>query len=609
MGWAASCTLKASQPASDFECRRGEPILNPKLIGPEPAASQYEPARADSGGLVATKDHARYGAGDVLAGRYRLETLAGEGSMGEVWLATNTALDLPVAIKLLRGDALAADARLALGDAFEEHLLREAKATAKLTHPSIVRVFDFGVTNLGDPFIVMERLDGEDLRDKLTRERVIEPESAVKLLLPVVHAMHAAHTRGIVHRDLKPENIFVALDDAGRDTPKVVDFGIAALPWASDGVGMFVAGTPAYMAPEQSAGDSSLDHRADVWSLAVVLYELVSGRVPFASSGDESFERDVLRGPDGQRLDDATALVPLGPHDGVDGALWAIIAKGLVRGRSGRWRSMSELGEALAEWLQARGVHEDCQGVSLRARWLYTSPSKRPPAVSMSPIPIPAAPAMPSGLDAELAVTAPLASTAPLAAADARPSGVDFVRVKSLPAPDFEPVVLPRRRVPVVAVVGVVIALVVAAAFFLRHTGQPAASDAAAASATGGVPAQQGARSEAAPKTDTHQVAPPSAAESAPHESASAAKKPHIGAAPPVSLKSSGRNAQAPSAADLSTKSSAPAATGDAPATEAPPPSDAPPAPAASAAPSPPADTPAAMPTIAPNGRIDPDGL
>ncbi|MFO0614144.1 MAG: serine/threonine-protein kinase [Polyangiaceae bacterium] len=302
-------------------------------------------------------------AGDVIDGKYRLEHLAGEGATGQVWLATNTTLDMPVALKLLRRAGRSPrDGFPTLGDHFDANLLREAQATARVTHPSIVRVLDFGVSAAGDPFIVMERLDGEDLRDRLLRDGPCPTVPAVQLVLPLVQGMHAAHLKGIVHRDLKPENIYLAIDDSGRTLPKVVDFGIANLPWE----GSVVVGTPAYMAPEQAAGKRDADFRAGIYSICVVLYELVAGFPPAASRSEGRARRGDEHGLD--------RLVERGV---VDAALAAILRRGLARLPSARFRSMRDLGEALAEWLLQRGVEEDVQGIRVSS-YSCSIPSSRP---------------------------------------------------------------------------------------------------------------------------------------------------------------------------------------------------------------------------------------
>lgn len=307
-------------------------------------------------------------AGDLLEGKYVLDHLAGEGSIGEVWLATNATLDMPVAIKLLRGRGAIRRAGFpTLSTEFDAGLLREAKAIAKLTHPSIVRVFDFGLTDAGSPFIVMECLSGEDLRDHLGRVARMPAEEAILRLLPIAHAAHAAHVRGIVHRDIKPENIFLAQDEDGNVVPKILDFGIAQLPW-HDEAGRRVAGTLHYMAPEQAAGDPKADHRVDVYSLSIVLYELISGRTPMERTSEPHSHSRLTR-----RAHKEFQIPALGEAEGVDQELWQIICKGLEPKPEARWRSMRELGEALAGWLSRRGVVEDAQGVSLKARWLLES--------------------------------------------------------------------------------------------------------------------------------------------------------------------------------------------------------------------------------------------
>src|SRR3954470_23747082 len=162
-----------------------------------------------------------YAAGDVIADKYALEELLGEGGMGAVFRARNTVLDMPVALKLIRTDL---DRELLRG-----RLLQEARAAAKLAHPAIVRVFDVGTTALGDPFIVMELLHGLSLAKLLENEGRLSSVRVVQLLLPIADALAVAHARGLVHRDVKPDNVFIANDDEGQLQPKLVDFGIVKL--------------------------------------------------------------------------------------------------------------------------------------------------------------------------------------------------------------------------------------------------------------------------------------------------------------------------------------------------------------------------------------------
>ncbi|WP_437790987.1 serine/threonine-protein kinase [Sorangium sp. So ce693] len=314
--------------------------------------------------------------GTVVGDKYQLLRKAGEGAMGSVWVAMNTALEANVAIKVLRPEMRS--------PAIAERLLREARAAAKLSHPGIVRVFDLGKTAGGTPYIVMELLEGEALRDVLCREHRLAPEVAVSILLPVASAMHAAHERGIVHRDLKPDNVMLANQGDGRIRPKVVDFGIAKVTWTepeSGSTGAAVIGTPQYMPPEQALGQGHIDHRADVWALCTMLYEVIAGETPYAGEHGFGTLRAIIQDP-------VRSLVE---RCGSDPALWSIIERGLRKDPADRWGSMRELGGALATWLVSRGVSEDVSGASLRAQWLeerasqIPSPSPRQMAVSSAP--------------------------------------------------------------------------------------------------------------------------------------------------------------------------------------------------------------------------------
>jgi len=295
-----------------------------------------------------------FAAGRLLGGKYRLIRRLGEGAMGEVWAAVNVALDLPVALKLIH--------RRARHPELLRRLLREGQAAAKLTHPGVVRVYDFGETDGEDPYIVMERLEGEDLRQVLEARGHLEAEEAVRTMLPVAAALHAAHLRGVVHRDLKPDNVFLSRDHAGRVHPKILDFGIAKLVWIEaeqQAEEEQVVGTPEYMAPEQAFEPEEADHRVDVWGFCSVLYELIAGHAPLPSRGMLDAMRAALQ-------DAAPSLFEAGL---ADEELWAIIDRGLHKDPGQRWRSMQDCGEALAQWAAARGVVEDITGAALNSDW------------------------------------------------------------------------------------------------------------------------------------------------------------------------------------------------------------------------------------------------
>ena len=162
----------------------------------------------------------RYQPGQVIGGKYTLVRRLGVGGMGAVWVAHQTVLDVFVAVKVLSLGNDAPDVGA------ESRMLEEARTAARIGHAAIVRVLDFGRTGHGDPFVVLELLDGEDLADVLTRERKLDKLEAVATLLPIAHALAAAHDHGIVHRDVKPENIFLARSEVGLQ-PKLLDFGVA----------------------------------------------------------------------------------------------------------------------------------------------------------------------------------------------------------------------------------------------------------------------------------------------------------------------------------------------------------------------------------------------
>jgi serine/threonine-protein kinase len=250
-------------------------------------------------------------------------------------------------------------------------MAREAHAAARLAHPSLVRVFDFGWSSRGNPFLVMELVNGETLANVIAREGRIEPIRAVQMLLPVADGLRCAHEKGIVHRDIKPANVLVAADAFGRLQPKLLDFGIARLKQlpvehrlTQAGV---VMGSPAYMSPEQARGDEDVDERSDIWSLCVVLYEMISGDEPFRHTNYNALMQAILH-------QEPRSTVALGAGDA---QLWQIIARGLAKDHAARWESMTDLGAALATWLYEHGIKEDLCGNSVRALWLDPSQPRR----------------------------------------------------------------------------------------------------------------------------------------------------------------------------------------------------------------------------------------
>ncbi len=205
----------------------------------------------------------------VLGGRYRLVRRIASGGMGSVWEAEDTLLHRRVAVKAL-SEALAEDRR------FLERFRREARATAGLSHPNVAGVFDYGEDG-GRPYIVMELIEGETLAERLRRHGRLPWREAVAIMEPVASALGAAHEAGIIHRDVKPGNIMIARNG----DVKVMDFGIAAATWALPLTTTSAAmGTATYISPEQASGQG-VSPQSDVYSLGVVLYEMLTGRPPF----------------------------------------------------------------------------------------------------------------------------------------------------------------------------------------------------------------------------------------------------------------------------------------------------------------------------------------
>ena len=204
--------------------------------------------------------------GSLLGANLRLSRVLGKGAMGTVWLAQNLVLDSPCAVKVLDRRDRSATGQLR----FEQ----EARAVARLDSPHAVRVFDFGTTPGGDPYIVMELLTGRDLKSVITDDGPMALARVVTLVRQICRGLRRAHDLGIVHRDIKPANIFLVEVD-GEPFVKIVDFGVAK---SSEGADLALTetgalmGTPYYMSPEQFLSPRTIDHRTDLWSVAVVAY-------------------------------------------------------------------------------------------------------------------------------------------------------------------------------------------------------------------------------------------------------------------------------------------------------------------------------------------------
>jgi eukaryotic-like serine/threonine-protein kinase len=282
--------------------------------------------------------------GRTIAGKYAVLRKLGAGAMGVVYLARQLALEKTVAVKLLHRD-------LAVDETFTERFRREARAASRLDHPNSIRVFDFGQEPDGLLYLAMEYVEGRDLFTLLSDRGPLSPASIVELLSQVLAALAVAHDLGVLHRDLKPENIMIVRgkgDDLQPvDIVKVCDFGIAKIvdasePASGDGARRhttrgLIVGTPEYMSPEQARGEE-LDGRSDLYAVGVVLYELLTGRVPFVADTPLGIVlKHVAEEP----------TLPSSHLASVDRALEAICMKALQKKPSERFQSAREMRLAL----------------------------------------------------------------------------------------------------------------------------------------------------------------------------------------------------------------------------------------------------------------------
>jgi eukaryotic-like serine/threonine-protein kinase len=313
----------------------------------------------------------------LVGGKYQLVKLIGRGGMGSVWEARHCNLGTPVAIKFIEAEyANSAEAR--------SRFDKEAKAAATIQSKHAIQIHDNGVTEEGKPYIVMELLQGEPLDKRIDRLGRLTLQDTARILQQVSRGLSKAHERGIIHRDLKPENVFIVHNtDDDEEVAKVLDFGIAKIQNSPHSPGITsstktgaVLGTPFYMSPEQARGLRNVDHRTDVWSLGVIAFKCITGKLPF----DGESVGDLL-------VKICTAPIPLPSHfvPGLPQAFDSWFLRALEREPERRFSNVTELAEhlAYAAGIGSRGpmssqAYSGPQGMPVSATIAASSPGATP---------------------------------------------------------------------------------------------------------------------------------------------------------------------------------------------------------------------------------------
>jgi serine/threonine protein kinase len=276
----------------------------------------------------------------ILAGQYQVLEKIGTGGMGSVYKASQPAMNRMVAIKILHP-------KLAGRKDLTSRFRREARAMSQLTHPNTVKVFAFGeLEDDGSLYIVMEMLEGKNLNQVVRREGPLAPERAIPIMVQVCGALQEAHDLGIVHRDLKPENIFLSRQGGINDYPKVLDFGLAKVTERQMQPGSIILtqegmvfGTPEFMSPEQAQG-KTLDARSDIYSLAVILYELLTGKLPFTARTPMEYIQKHVTEP-------VMTFAERAPDRKFPKGLEEAIGRALAKRPEQRYQSAAEFAEAV----------------------------------------------------------------------------------------------------------------------------------------------------------------------------------------------------------------------------------------------------------------------
>ena len=327
--------------------------------------------------------------GTTLAGKYRIEERLNEGGMGTVYRGTHVLMDKTVAVKVLR-PSLAADEKIVA------RFSREARAASRISHPNALSVTDFGEDESGHVFLVMEYLSGRTLKQLIRDEGPLPLPRVVEITRQVGDALNAAHQQGVIHRDLKSDNIML-LDTTSGDYAKVLDFGIAKINEPEGAVDTnltapnLVIGTPQYMSPEQCSHDSEIDARSDIYSMGVILYEMLVGHVPFSGDSPTIVMMKHLQDPVPSVLEERNDL---------PAAVGRVVARAMAKVPDHRYQNVPELVDDLsiasgmtltrmapAVLSDAPRVNDPDEVTVVRSREEPAIPRRAPVTVPIQPVP------------------------------------------------------------------------------------------------------------------------------------------------------------------------------------------------------------------------------
>lgn len=284
---------------------------------------------------------------EVVAGKYKIVSKIGEGATGTVYLVEHADLNVPYALKILNRE-------LSSNQALIENFKKEAALLLRFSHPGSVQLRDFGKTEDGLYYMAMDYCFGVPLTDRLEYYGALPLDRALAIIIQVLQVLEAAHSQGIIHRDIKSDNLMVVEDGEGNETVRVLDFGIAVLHVSDGDSQSATVGTPEYMAPELIAGEKQIDHRIDIYSSGVVLYEMLTGKVPFKA--DDLLETLLMQ--------ITKAPPPFSPELNLPKRAEEIVVKAMQKNRENRFKSAATFRLACSQLLEdlksSSSIEEKC---------------------------------------------------------------------------------------------------------------------------------------------------------------------------------------------------------------------------------------------------------